>query len=163
MSAFKIALVGAPDTGQMPLFDALTERLKTDGWPVAVEMADLSSATRYDSMLIMGLDAPLPSTIAADQSIRLALARTGAAYEVLYGTTQERLAQVLQMVEVKVKLVRPLAQPLMQPATAVTSQNFQTEPAPAHKPWVWLCDKCSDAQCEHKLLTQLLTQRATAL
>ena len=34
---------------------------------------------------------------------------------------------------------------------------------PARKrptPWVWSCEKCSDPQCEHRLLTALLAQRA---
>ena len=150
MRAFTIALVGAADTGQVQLFEALTDSLKLHGWPVSVVMEGPDTSTRHDLTVLMGLNALLPSAIASDQSIRLALAQTGTAYEVLYGTTQERLAQALQMVEKR----------LVKPSTASQLPHIQI--APTYKPWVWLCDKCSDPQCEHKLLTQLLAQRATA-
>lgn len=150
MRAFTIALVGAPDTGQVQLFEALTDSLKLYSWPVSVLVADTDTSTRYDLMMLMALNALLPSSIASDQSIRMALAHSGIAYEVLYGTTQERLVQALHVIEKR--LVRPL--------TASTFPHLQIEPA--QRPWVWLCDKCSDPQCEHKLLTQLLAQRATA-
>jgi hypothetical protein len=31
-----------------------------------------------------------------------------------------------------------------------------------NQPWVWMCEKCSDPQCEHRLLTALLAQRDSA-
>lgn len=150
MRAFTIALVGAPDTGQAQLLEALADSLKLYGWPVSVVMEGPDTSTRHDLTMLMGLNALLPSSVASDQSIRLALAHSGTAYEVLYGTTQERLAQALQMVEKR----------LVKPSTASQPPHVQIDST--HKPWVWLCDKCSDPQCEHKLLTQLLAQRATA-
>ena len=103
----------------------------------------------------MGLPHPqLPVMTASDQLIRLELARTGTAYNVLYGNPHEQLAQALGLLEKK--LGTSLTEPLLQP--------FPVEPKlkPKRKPWVWLCDTCSDPQCEHQLLTQLLAQRSTA-
>ena len=150
MRAFTIALVGAPDTGQAQLLEALNDSLKLRGWPVSVVIASPDTSTRHDLTMLMGLNALLPSEVASDQSIRLALSQTGTAYEVLYGTRQERLAQALQMVEKR----------LVKPSTASIPSQVQAELA--RKPWVWICDKCSDSQCEHQLLTQLLARRATA-
>ena len=92
---------------------------------------------------------PVPSQEAIDHSIRTALARAGVAYRVLYGTTGERLAHALQAVEGLLPSARQSRQ-----ATRPTGLKNQ--------PWVWMCDKCSDPQCEHRLLTALLASRDSA-
>lgn len=151
MHVFTIALLGAPDTGQSQLFTALTCRLKVYAPPVSVLVTDPALSSSCDVILLMGLSSPQAcEASAADQLIRLALAHAGSAYEVLYGSHQERLAQAIQSVEKR--FVNPSALPV-RPRDPTGARQ---------KPWVWNCDKCSDPQCEHKLLTQLLTQRATA-
>ena len=92
---------------------------------------------------------PVPSQEAIDHSIRTALARSGVAYRVLYGTTGERLAYALQAVE------------SLQPS-AHRSRQITRPGGLKNQPWVWMCDKCSDPQCEHRLLTALLVSRDSA-
>jgi hypothetical protein len=125
--------------------------LKRYASPVSVVVADPAMLVRCDLTLLMGLSGPDVSAMAAsDQSIRLALARTGTAYEVLYGSTRERLAQTLQAVEKKLG---------KQPGTPA-APRLQIKPW--QKPWIWLCGKCGAPQCEHGLLMQLLAKRSTA-
>ena len=158
MNTFTVALLGAPDTGRARLCEALADAanaLEQLAWPVSVVLADAAASIHCDLTLLMGLPHPqLPVMTASDQLIRLELARTGTAYNVLYGNPHEQLAQALNLLEKK--LGASLTEPLLQP--------FPAEPKlkPKRKPWVWLCDTCSDPQCEHQLLTQLLAQRSTA-
>ena len=123
-----------------------------------------SNLPGFDLVLLAGLEAPFPLNFpapdtaarlsdalrleATDQSIRNALALAGASYRVLYGTDAERLALALQAVE------------SLLPATLRSGQAARPS-GPKNKPWVWMCDKCSDPQCEHRLLTALLAQRGS--
>ena len=92
-----------------------------------------------------GLDAE-PDPEAADHSIRTALALASVSYRVLYGTAGERLAHALHAVQG------------LLPAASRASR-----PGDAKKPsWTWMCDKCGDPGCEHRLLTALLAQRDSA-
>jgi hypothetical protein len=112
----------------------------------------------FDLVLLAGLEAPYPEPSpdaapgleAADGSIRAALARAGVDYRVLYGTAAERLAHALQAVE------------SLLPATSPPRQAGRPGSLKSRQPWVWMCDKCSDPQCEHRLLTALLAQRDSA-
>jgi nicotinamide riboside kinase len=76
-----------------------------------------------------------------DALVRAALARAGVAYAVVHGRGPERLA------------------------SAWTALNLASgaEPAAASRAagttWSWTCDKCSDPVCEHRLFTDLLSQR----
>ena len=151
MRAFTIALVGSPDTGQAQLLEALNDSFKLNARPASVLMRDPAMVAGSDLILLMGLDGlQSPAGNASDQAIRLELELAGTAYEVLYGTPRDRLEQALQVVEKK----------LNKSSTASIPPQVQAELA--RKPWVWICDKCSDPQCEHQLLTQLLARGATA-
>ena len=121
-----------------------------------------SNLPGFDLVLLAGLEAPFPLNFpapdaaaglsdaprleAADQSIRNALALARVSYRVLYGTDAERLALALQAME------------SLLPATL---RSGQAPSGPKNKPWVWMCEKCSDPQCEHRLLTALLAQRGS--
>lgn len=85
----------------------------------------------------------------ADDSIRNALALAAVSYRVLYGTAAERLAQALLAVESLARL----------PENPLKSKPVET--GEKKQPWTWMCDKCSDPQCEHRLLTALLQGRAS--
>jgi len=113
----------------------------------------------YDLVLLTGLETPAcaqcaekavtacgSSHEAADVSMRAALALAGISYRVLYGTAAERLAHALQALE---GLLPQAANP--RPASSPRGLKKQ--------PWVWMCDKCSDPECEHRLLTALLAER----
>ena len=113
-----------------------------------------------DLVLLAGLEAPpfvpckagsdpAPDQQLADHSIRAALALADVSYRVLYGTAGERLALALQAVE------------SLRPAAGRPKQASRLG-SPKSQPWVWMCEKCSDPQCEHRLLTALLAQRDSA-
>ena len=118
----------------------------------------------FDLVLLAGLEAPFsanspapckagpdaaPDLETTDHSIRNALALAAVSYRVLYGTADERLAHALQAVE-------SLLPAAGRPRQATRPGSLK------HQPWVWMCEKCSDPQCEHRLLTALLAQRDSA-
>lgn len=82
-----------------------------------------------------------------DQSLRNQLNDSRQPYHVLYGTLDEKLAQAMRIIHVHLP--------------ASPNATLQTiAPQSESTPWRWTCDKCSDSACEHKLLTDLLAQRA---
>lgn len=158
MTVLKIALTGAANTGKSQLAAALNRALQASEENafvvvVANTPALLAGLARNDLTLLMGLQTPGKSQFptgtqeAEDLFIRAALAHAAVPYRVIYGTGEERLAQALQATE---RLLPRAGKP-----SRLSSD--------ANKPsaWVWLCDKCSDPQCEHRLLTALLTQRTS--
>lgn len=167
MAALKIALLGASRTQLSELAAALDEALKASDWQALLVVADDAATLPADLasfglVLLAGLQSTAsslfldshvstlePAQEAADQSIRAALAHGALAYRVLYGTPDERLAHALHAV-----------QSLLAPAQIRPRQKAGSG-TPKNQPWVWMCDKCSDPQCEHKLLTALLAQRST--
>lgn len=144
-----IALLGASPTETSPLARALERSVAASGWPVVIVTQTGSAllpaaAPGYDLVLLTGLETWMASAEATDAAIRAALVEAGMAYHVLYGNSSERLAQACEAI----KNLLPRSEP---PAQAQASRK--------PTPWVWLCDKCSDPQCEHRLLTALLAQR----
>ena len=101
----------------------------------------------YQHTLVTGLDLPWqadgiqrdgPAMRAQiDARLRQVLQRAGLAFSMVYGQGAQRLAGALAMLE---------------PGTALAPQ--------ASRNWRWLCDKCSDADCEHRLFSDL---QATAM
>ncbi|MBH1957279.1 hypothetical protein [Polaromonas sp.] len=164
MGVLKIALLGASAMNVSQLAAALNEAVNATGWqalvtPVANPLTLPADLAGFGLLLLMGLEFRMPfpaSSIpsgtmgfaqeAADQSIRAALAHAALSYQVLYGANKERLAHALCAIE------RQLPH-----AKARTRQSALSGGA-KNKPWVWMCDKCSDPQCEHRLLTALRTQ-----
>jgi len=150
LTVLKIAVTGAPSTGKHQLADALGRALKDAGRDALVAVLNPSAVPGKTAgnglTLLCGLESTQAQQETADQAIRAALAAEGAPYCVLYGSASQRLAQALGAVE------RLLPELLLQ------------KPAPArkegNKAWIWVCDKCSDPVCEHRLLSDLLAQRA---
>lgn len=173
----KLALVGAPYTGKSALAAALNGALETSvcaapaSASVAIVSAPLLAASLagYDLILLMGLELPvrgldmgdLPALTArmnevreaADQSIRAALRQAGVPYQVIYGSAEERLTHALAALE---PLLKTAGQRLRHNPGAVDGPDS----AGKTRPWVWVCDKCSDPKCEHRLLSDLLAGRA---
>ncbi|WP_411886544.1 hypothetical protein [Polaromonas sp. YR568] len=145
----KIAVAGAPSTGKHLLVSALDHALKDAGRNASVAVANACAISGnragYGLVLLCGLESMEPSQHAADQSIRSALAAAGMAYCVLYGGAPQRLGQALAAVE------------RLQPGLPLREE----QPASRSRPWVWVCDKCSDPVCEHRLLSDLLAQRGS--
>ena len=176
----KIALVGAPGTGKTSLAEAIVAALQArshkahiltsndwqlpdydfaivDGTPLFaavqrdVDAHDkslyphaITQQARYDIRLLAGLDLPHTNTDrhrAFDARLREVLQTHQLRYSVVYGIGGQRTASALLAIYQWSGL-----------GTAVQAQG------PSH--WQWVCDKCSDAQCEHQLFTSLLGREA---
>ena len=160
MAALTIALLGAPHAGLSPLADAIKSALKVSGWQALLvrpgnSQADISDLCAFDLVLLCGLQPQAHYRIKAhdltfeeqDQSIRARLALAAVSYRVLYGTHEERLAHALHAIE------------SLLPRTETSPRPTLLSGRVKKQPWVWMCEKCSDPQCEHQLLTVLLGQR----
>jgi nicotinamide riboside kinase len=105
----------------------------------------------YDATLVTGLDIAWASDglqrdashprESVDALLREHLQRHGIAFHVVYGQGPQRLQSALQALAAAGLLPRDLHQ--------------GDAAGGAGRPWVWLCDKCSDPACEHRLFRQL--------
>ena len=166
----KIALIGAPHTGKSRLASGLNHAIKAWAWTLPITIVILqaqdlkpsSTSTDYNLVLLTGLEENLATHHSlhvettrwqaqktADRMIRTALVSAKISYQVLYGHSDERLAQACHALQ-RARPNTPVLLPL----------NSRIQAAKKPPPWVWFCDKCSDPQCEHRLLTALLAQRA---
>jgi len=104
----------------------------------------LSHQRIYQHILVAGLDLPWQADGILrdgpamrgriDARLREVLQREGLAFSMVYGQGLQRLAGALAVLE---------------PGTSTVPQ--------ARSNWRWLCDKCSDADCEHRLFSDLQT------
>lgn len=106
------------------------------------------------------------SLLQADQTLRDALLVGNTPYQVLYGDPTVQLARALQIIEGRAATAtvqsQPVASPLQDvatPAGLTTGRTVAPGDSAARSVWVWACDKCSDPQCEHRLLSDLLQSR----
>ena len=185
MKPVKVAVLGAAGTGKTALTRALKQTLTpalsdslasngavdapgwyiTDESPLQIwlasqtpqslqaEQADatgfqavLTQQRGFDHHLLLALDIPAPLAAGTahsaaqrqqmDALLRCTLVQAGLPFQVIYGLGEQRLAQALAA------LGKPAA-----------------ESGAGRKPWVWVCDKCSDPVCEHRLLSDLLASR----
>ena len=161
----KIVLAGAAGTGKSQLAADLTRALQASDpkdFVVVVNTPALpASPAPNDLTLLMGLKirptSPLPTEKqeaqeAQDRSIRAALESAGMPYQVIYGEGEERITQALEAAQ---RMAPRAAKPIRHGSDA-------NKPTTHTRTWTWMCDKCSDPQCEHQLLTALLAQRASA-
>jgi len=109
----------------------------------------------YDATLLTGLDLPWQpdglhrdpahSREAVDALVRTLLQEAGVPYQVVYGEGPQRLQGALQALVA---------------AGVLPVQLLGREPGDGgRRPWAWVCDKCSDPACEHRLFTQLRESR----
>ena len=185
MKPVKVAVLGAAGTGKTALTRALKQTptpvltdssassgaadesgwLITDESPLQIwlseqtpesllaEQADttklqavLTQQRGFDHHLLLALDVPAPLAAGLadggaqrqqmDALLRSTLVQAGLPFQVIYGLGEQRLAQALAA------LGKPAA-----------------ESGAGRKPWVWVCDKCSDPVCEHRMLSDLLASR----
>jgi len=165
----KIALLGS-DAALLQLADMLRDALIALHKPVLIQVIGAAHARQanlasYDLVLLMGGEDAVESSVprsgaqrptlipeeSAHFSIRSVLADTALAYGVLYGTAEQRLACAIQAID----RLRPMPQ-------ARHSQNNASSDKKS-KPWLGMCDKCSDPQCELRIFTALVTQRTRAV
>ncbi|TWO73189.1 ATP-binding protein [Caenimonas sedimenti] len=108
----------------------------------------------YDLTLVMGLDLPwVPDGLQrdgphvrdpVDALVRAGLQRAGVPYQVVYGTGDARLAGALSAVH-RAGLAAPTV-----PAVPAMDGG---------RSWAWVCDKCSDPECEHRLFGRLIARK----
>lgn len=99
----------------------------------------------FDLTLLTGLDLPKAHSDLqrrADARLREILQTHGLRYSVVYGSGEQRLACALAAVD-------------------HCNKADSHVPAEAQARWQWVCDKCSDAQCEHQMFSALLSQERT--
>jgi nicotinamide riboside kinase len=95
----------------------------------------------YDVTLLTGLDLPWVADglqrdgphvrEPVDALVRAMLAKAQVPYRVVYGSGEERLRNALAAIDASLA------------------------PRSPQRDWVWLCDKCSDPDCEHRLFGRL--------
>lgn len=155
----RIAVLGAPGTGKSTLSLELASRLREGGLRVLVrdseqpptdeapdadlviaDCPDAQSLEHFELTLLMGLDLPAGAsamTRAVDARLRETLTRNGTSWRVIYGQGPERLQQGLQAVAA----VLPWA----------WSETAREEDIGRWSRLRASCDKCGDADCEHRL------------
>ena len=116
----------------------------------------------FDMTLLTGLDLPwVPDGLQRDgphvrepidAMVRAALQVAGIAYKVIYGQEEERLHNALLALGPDTHSVDPV---LLAAQMARTQGQYALNQGRT----VWACDKCSDADCEHRLFTDLLNGR----
>jgi nicotinamide riboside kinase len=90
----------------------------------------------YDLTLLTGLDIDGPhAREPVDALVREGLAKAGVAYRVVYGSGEDRVRNALAPV-LELLGERP------------AGGDDETR-------WKWVCEKCSDPECEHRLFTGL--------
>ena len=117
----------------------------------------------YDMTLMTGLDLPWVADglqrdgpqvrEPVDALVRAALQSARVAYKVVYGQGEERLNNALLALGWDDKVANPLRHPMM---SAAQTTRTQAQYALNRGRTAWACDKCSDAECEHRLFTDLL-------
>ena len=110
----------------------------------------LAHHTAYDLTLVTGLDLPwVADGIQRDgpamqrrvnARLREVLQAHGLRYSVVYGQGVQRTACALAALD----------------QCAQQAASGPARPDPGQARWQWVCDKCSDAQCEHLLFSSLL-------
>lgn len=156
----KIALFDAGLVGASGSAAGLSRLLAESGIAAHVMAFDAVTpdidASGFDSVFLRGLQSPASADLsrqAADDSIRTALRLSETPFHVVYGSDAQSLEQMMRAIE-NLGTVPPItAAPSIQKPRSLNGAA----------PWVWLCDKCSDPQCEHRLLTDLLEQRQTRI
>jgi hypothetical protein len=155
LTSLKIGLFDACSAHTSSRGDKLKRSLTDSGIDACVmtfeSVAPELDISGFDAIFLSGLqssdNADLPNQ-AADNALRSALCKAEIAYQVIYGSDEESLARMLSAIENLVS-----ARPTVAPSTQKPRSNEGTAP------WVWVCDKCSDPLCEHRLLSDLLAQR----
>ncbi|MFZ2736768.1 MAG: hypothetical protein WBI20_04680 [Burkholderiaceae bacterium] len=148
----RIGILGAPGSGKSRLAAELQQQLHELHLDFSVVLDNPQDWCRRHQdgaigpvtesiTLLCGLDLPSPSNEstqqqAMDSQLRELLNNQSMTFHVVYGLGPQRSANALKIIQHRLKLP---------PADAAAKTD-----------WVWVCDKCSDSACEHKLFTDKL-------
>ncbi|MEJ7687312.1 MAG: hypothetical protein WKG52_10150 [Variovorax sp.] len=122
-----IALIGADTGATAELTQALDERLSSRGMPVKL-VSDPRDCSF--ALLVAGAEACIET-----EALRASLMRANLPFAVVYGEPPDRFVNAWN---------------------AVLQMADPEAGADGAKPWMWGCDKCSDAACEHRLFSDLV-------
>jgi nicotinamide riboside kinase len=121
--------------------------------------AALHTQQGFAATLLMGLDLPWEADglfrdsplfrTRADALLRAQLDAQRIPYQTIYGTGQQRLRNAL-------RALTPILSPLLGQAP-VPTDDLRTQGRPG-----WVCEACSDPECEHRLFTGLLKRPRAA-
>lgn len=113
----------------------------------------LSSQRDFSCQLLMGLDLPWVADglyrdsaemrAKLDASLRREMTQAGIGFQTIYGVGEQRLRNAL-------RALNPVLTPILGQAAAA-AEPFLVAGRPG-----WLCEACSDPDCEHRLFTRLL-------
>ena len=120
----------------------------------------------YDMTLVTGLDLPWVADglqrdgphvrEPVDALLRAALHKAGVAYKVVYGQGPARLNNALLALGWE---AMPEPQENDTPLNAAPTTREQAQYALNRGRTAWRCDKCSDAECEHRLFSELIQRK----
>jgi nicotinamide riboside kinase len=143
-------------TGDILLADttALTVAVYSDVLFNDTSLYDMALAQQhtFDATLLMGLDLPWVADgiqrdgwhmrEPVDTALRAALARGGIPFQVVYGTGEARLQNALRCLNSTAE-------------SKTDEQQLQSKPKRLRN---WVCERCSDPVCEHRLFRDLLNK-----
>jgi adenylate kinase family enzyme len=140
MVPLHIAIAGAPGTGKSALAQALVSKLNLSNDVLRLTVIDstliLDTLHTVNLTLLTSIDTDDPVSKRIHQQLRTEFATRNLAYAVIYGDGQARTKSALDAIAHHLK--RPPAR-----------SSHDTV-------WRWACETCADAECEHKLFSQLL-------
>jgi len=146
----RIAILGAPQTGKSQLTHAFRAYFTTRqiDLPV-VDAPPTEQLAPDDIVLLCGLDLTPAASVAqdrTDQALRQILAHQHTAFQVVYGQGDERFTHALYAAALRAQAVG---------LDALAAHMRQPEPVR----WTGVCENCADADCEHRLFSQLLAKK----
>jgi hypothetical protein len=157
----KVALAGAQQSGRTDLRQALLETMAHQANPATLELTIVQESDSlghtFDAILLMGLDLPSAQPNAwQDLAWRFRLQQANLHFQVIYGLGPARLKNAW----VALSHLLPEVRALSSVEATVAPPVPDSQQAPVR--WQWRCEKCSDADCEHRLFTALQREKQNA-
>jgi hypothetical protein len=144
-----VALIGADDSANARLAEALAQRLVQRGMVASFGVGalpwrsidpDMLEAHRGAIILFIAAASPTP----VDDLLRKALMDAKLSFAVVHGEGEEQLANAWNAIN----------------AAADAGDRRPAAPEGASA-WSWTCEKCSDPTCEHRLFSDLVARRSS--
>jgi nicotinamide riboside kinase len=142
----------------------------------SLTQAALAYQARFDLTLITGLDMPWQADgiqrdgahvrEPVDALLRERLQNGGIRYQVIYGLGEQRLQSALHAIESLAPQAEENATNRIAPRAdeirARGQNRLKTTEEGNASTWQWMCDKCSDADCEHRLFRDLVQAKQSS-
>jgi hypothetical protein len=153
----KIAIHGAEGTGKEVLAAELSRALdKRGGHQARIAVSPPLTSTDIAITFVCGLDwtenDSAPGLCAGtqreseDTRLREALTAAGIDFQVVYGTSDVRVANALRAIDAMTGNLS-----IVHPSNAQVNLSTRNQ-----QKWRWECDKCGDSSCEHRLFSELI-------